>query len=466
MLIRSRRANRTAGWAALTMAVLLTQIGLVGLGSSEAQPTPRAKCGGQAVTLAGTPGPDVLRGTPRADVIHGFGGDDIIMGLAGNDIICGGGGNDELVAGAGNDRVFAGDGDDKLIGNRGNDRLEAGKGDDTLNGGPGRDTCIGGFGQDRGNSCEVKRAILKKTLVAQRRGNLRPNAVGTFKFRVEKGDVLYVNFDEENTERWDGDWSVTGPTGELADGSSLADASSTFVVPRTAWYTMAISAEDDGVRYAVQVVRAPVLVRQLAINRIHRDRIGIPGENHSLRFRATAGDRIFLDWDNVSDQWAADWSIQPLFGFDRDAIADGTRLHDDDSAIVIPRSGQYQLIVDGDDGDLLNYSIVIRKVTRKVQTARTGQTVTGRIAVPGEVDVLRINGRAGQVVTIDFSGETPRWDGDWELIEVGGFNDNVVAKGSSLADFEEGVALPSTGRYDLVIDGDGDETFTWQVTIR
>ncbi len=449
------------------VAIVLAAMALLGTtNSADAQKASKARCGGKVVTLAGTPGPDVLRGTPRADVIHGFGGDDIIMGLAGNDIICGGGGQDEITAGAGNDRVIAGDGDDKLIGNRGNDRLEAGKGDDTLNGGPGRDTCLGGFGQDTGSSCEVKRAILKKTLVTQRRGSLRPGGAMTWKFRAEKGEQLYVNFDEDTSDYYDGSWDISRGDTKLASSSRLGDAGDTVEVERTGWYTVKVEADDDSsATFGMQVVRAPRLLRPYKMGELHRDRIGIPGEKHALRFSGKAGDRIYIDWDEIDSIYEGSWELYPVQGFDRSEVASSSRLSDGDDAIVLPRSGQFDLVVDGSGDKVLSYSVVVRKVTRKVQTARIGQTISGQIAVPGETDVIRINGKAGQTLTIDWSEATPRYDGSWSLIEVGGF-DNEVARGSSFGDLtEDGVVLPANGRYDVVVDGKGDNVFDWEVTL-
>ena len=44
-------------------------------------------CFGQAATIVGTEGDDVLRGTDGADVISGLGGTDIIDGLRGADLL-------------------------------------------------------------------------------------------------------------------------------------------------------------------------------------------------------------------------------------------------------------------------------------------------------------------------------------------------------------------------------------------
>jgi hypothetical protein len=135
------------------------------------------RCKGQAATLRGTEGDDVLQGTPGRDVIAGLGGRDEISGLDGSDLICGGagadslrgdagedeligeGGKDILRGGEGKDNLRGGEGKDNLRGGKGKDNLRGGKGKDRLRGGKGRDRCNGGKQSDRGKSCEVEKSV-------------------------------------------------------------------------------------------------------------------------------------------------------------------------------------------------------------------------------------------------------------------------------------------------------------------
>ena len=57
---------------------------------------PAPPCDGQAATIVGTNGDDVLNGTAVKDVIVGLNGNDTINGDLGDDLICGGKGNDTL----------------------------------------------------------------------------------------------------------------------------------------------------------------------------------------------------------------------------------------------------------------------------------------------------------------------------------------------------------------------------------
>lgn len=106
-------------------------------------------CGGFAVTLLGTPGPDVLVGTRGPDVIHGGAGNDHLRGGAGDDLLCGGPGADTLLGGTGNDRLEGMAGADILLGGAGNDRLFGGSDNDRLFGEDGNDRLVGGRGNDQ-----------------------------------------------------------------------------------------------------------------------------------------------------------------------------------------------------------------------------------------------------------------------------------------------------------------------------
>lgn len=84
------------------------------------------RCFGEAATIVGTPGNDLLRGTGGRDVIVGRGGDDDIRGRGGHDLMCGG---------PGSDFVIGQRGDDELDGGGGADALQPGAGNDLVRGG-------------------------------------------------------------------------------------------------------------------------------------------------------------------------------------------------------------------------------------------------------------------------------------------------------------------------------------------
>ena len=111
------------------------------------------RCGGEIVTLAGTPGDDLLVGTPGKDVIYGGEGNDRIRGRGGEDYLCGGPGDDNIVDGPDTGISFAaylngGSGNDALYpntfseawGGNGNDSFSFVSGDHRFYGGPGSDT--------------------------------------------------------------------------------------------------------------------------------------------------------------------------------------------------------------------------------------------------------------------------------------------------------------------------------------
>ena len=133
---------------ALALLLLLATIGPVPAGAAP------DTCGGLAVTIPGTSGPDHLVGTSGPDVIDGGSGDDVIDGRGGDDVICGGPGRDRLLGAAGGDTLLGMEGGDLLRGGTGPDLLVGGAGNDRLDGGTGTDRARGGTGTDR---CEAER---------------------------------------------------------------------------------------------------------------------------------------------------------------------------------------------------------------------------------------------------------------------------------------------------------------------
>ena len=131
-------------------------------------------CGGEPITIFGTPGDDTLTGTSGPDVIFGAQGDDFISGLGGDDIICAGRGDDIVLGGQGFDILFGAQGDDQLysanfgtteaaradtrggrmFGGAGNDEIYGSNRWDRMQGGPGMDILYGYEGRDwmRGGS--------------------------------------------------------------------------------------------------------------------------------------------------------------------------------------------------------------------------------------------------------------------------------------------------------------------------
>ena len=74
--------------------------------SDAAAPVPT--CEGEAATIVGTSGDDILIGTNGDDVIVGLEGNDQIEGGAGHDILCGSFGDDTMIGGTGNDVLLGG----------------------------------------------------------------------------------------------------------------------------------------------------------------------------------------------------------------------------------------------------------------------------------------------------------------------------------------------------------------------
>jgi hypothetical protein len=87
-------------------------------------------------------------GDQENDTLVGFAERDLVRGLGGDDLLFGRGGHDTLEGGPDNDRLSGEDGSDLLRGGVGSDWLFGEGGHDTLVGGAGRDYLTGGIGAD------------------------------------------------------------------------------------------------------------------------------------------------------------------------------------------------------------------------------------------------------------------------------------------------------------------------------
>lgn len=149
----SDRARRVRSSFPLALATLVTAAGLTGpsfVAAAQAGVTGQRplSCGGQPVTIVGTPGSDRIEGTAADDVILARAGDDVVTARGGDDVICGRGGRDRARGGRGKDVVFGGRDRDILRGGRARDRLLGGRGADSLSGAGGPDLLSGGSAPD------------------------------------------------------------------------------------------------------------------------------------------------------------------------------------------------------------------------------------------------------------------------------------------------------------------------------
>ena len=141
---RDGAAGANTAWLLVTLA----NVSLASLSAANFTGGFDPRGGDQGLTLAGTPGDDVLAGGALDDTIDGGAGNDSLDGANGNDILHGGTGDDILAGGAGNDSLFGDAGSDRLDGGAGDDLLDGGDGSDFLSDDLGSNELRGGGGDD------------------------------------------------------------------------------------------------------------------------------------------------------------------------------------------------------------------------------------------------------------------------------------------------------------------------------
>src|SRR5262249_36507028 len=86
----------------------------------------------------------------------------------------------------------------------------------------------------------------------------------------------------------------------------------------------------------------------------------------------------------------------------------------------IPASGQYAIVVSGQNGATGAYSFTLWDAPSSAPTSITyGQTVNGQLASPGVEDQFTFHGAAGDTVRFTVNDAHPGWD--WKLRDPHGF---------------------------------------------
>ena len=185
----------------------------------------------------------------------------------------------------------------------------------------------------------------------------------------------------------------------------------------------------------------------------------MPGDRDALTFEGTAGDEI-----NLYVTHSLSGSLSPLYvtvyGPSGLKLASSHSDNAFEITATLPSSAQYTVIVEADGGATGNYTLYLSNLQ-----AETGQSfsagdvssVSGDLAIPGDRDAVTLNGRAGDEITIytthNLSGSLSHL-----YVTVYGPSGSTLASSHSDNAFEITATLPSSARYTVIVDADGDAT--------
>ena len=255
------------------------------------------------------------------------------------------------------------------------------------------------------------------------------------------------------------EWRLTGPAGTVTswyfDGTSSYGESETDLTLTPGSYTITIDSYGDHTgTFAFRLLdmdAAPIFAYGETV--LASLASGYDAGLHA--FDVQAGDRLFFDshWQGAG---SPSWQVVAPSG-ERLVWSQGL---DQDAGVVEAReSGRYLVVVEGDySGAALDYSFtVIREQTPPAETMDPGQTVEGKIAVPGAQSSYHFYLDSGRLLVFDSLTNDPdlRWSlqgADGVYVAETAFN-NADAAGSGNAPLRLG-----PGSYTLTVSGVGDHT--------
>ncbi|GAB4053330.1 hypothetical protein GCM10028775_38370 [Catellatospora paridis] len=301
-----------------------------------------------------------------------------------------------------------------------------------------------------------------------------PGAVAKVEFPGTKGQKVFVDVPATTLPNQCGGLDLLGPDGKqvangcIINGAGYIDGT---VLPETGTYSIAVDPSSD----ATGEARLRLLTVEDQQEAIRLDgpeltaRLPKPGTVARFTFAATAGQKVFVDVPstNLPNQCGG----LGLLGPDGKQVANGCVINGDGyiDGFTLPDTGNYTVVVDPQEKGVGEAKVrVSLAVDQRVALPAGGDGVTARIERPGAVSVLTFTGRAGQRVFIEVpSTDLPNQCGGLELRGPGGA---VVESGCVINGKgglrEEGVELPSTGTYQLIVDPSERAAGTAQVRLR
>ena len=174
-------------------------------------------------------------------------------------------------------------------------------------------------------------------------------------------------------------------------------------------------------------------------------------DEDTFEFNAKAGESYFFDtlggllrWDLTTPSGAAVFTNQA----------------GDQGPLVFPETGEYSLQIRPFSATRLTYrvQVVLTQPTSSTPFA-IGEVVDGEIATQGEVDEFTFSGTAGDPLYFDAI-QRGGGQASWFLFDPDG--DSLFP---SVAWADQELVLPKTGTYTLRVDGNADDTPTYQFTV-
>ncbi len=289
-------------------------------------------------------------------------------------------------------------------------------------------------------------------------------------FDAAAGEKIFVHIPQATLDSQCGGLELLAPDGAHITSGCIINhvgAIDGTVLPVAGTYTISLTSNTAG-KATVRLLRITDKQGDITPDGASvTARIDRPGVVGRYTFTAQAGQRVYLDVPTSSlPSQCGNLRLLDPAGHELTSGCTINRVGNIDTK-VLPETGTYTIVVDP-------YDISIGSVTMRLimATAETraidmnGQTLTARLKKPGSIAEFTFNGTAGQRVFVDLlTSELPSQCGIVLLRQPGG---DTVSTGCIINGkgglTDDGVVLPTTGQYTIVLDP--NESATGATTIK
>lgn len=290
--------------------------------------------------------------------------------------------------------------------------------------------------------------------------------IAEIQFEAQEGEKVFIDMPTTSLKNQCGVFYLVGPEGNrlqggcILNGQGMIDGTN---IPATGTYTIQLESRDEGRQTAtlrllrLEDQKGTIVPDGQAITA----RVPQPGAAASFSFEGKAGDSYFLQFSNATlpNQCGGIGIQSPSGSFVRTGcILNGAGNVD---RTTLREDGTHVVVVDPADRNLGAITLQLLQ-TEDIETEAqvNGGAVTVPITKPGSVGRVRFSGQAGQRIFAEFSDNTlPHQCGGFVIQdEAEKVIDSLCVLGKEGTFEDEGVVLPATGTYTIIVDPSDENT--------
>ncbi len=300
----------------------------------------------------------------------------------------------------------------------------------------------------------------------------KPGDKASVTFEATAGEKVFVHVPQATLDSQCGGLLLHAPDGTQVGNGCIINHVGMIdgtVLPATGTYTLSLTSHTVGTA-TVRLLRITDKQGNITPDGASvTARIDQPGVVGRYTFTAQAGQRVYVDAPTSS--LPSQCGVLRLFDPAGNELTSGCIINHvgNIDTKVLPETGTYTVVVDPNDTAIGFVTMRLIMATAETQAINIdGQTLTARLEKPGSIAQLTFNGVAGQRVFIDLpTSELPSQCGILQLRQPDGstVGSGCIINGKgNLTD--DGVVLPATGRYTIVLDPNDSATGATTVKLR